>query len=132
MSKRNKNHLPYIKGQFIAFPFIVIDGQQYKSLSTKAKALMVHLHRHWYNNKPTSMGLREAGQAIKTTPNTAGKAFDELLDSKFITIDKLSYLCTGTGTKIPRSFILNWMPYEYRKPTLDFLTEDEKKDVKFQ
>ena len=126
-----KAKLPYITDRRIVVPFIVLQCQAYRSLSPKARALMTLLQMYWFNNKPTDMGVRQAAEYLNISIGTAGKAFAELEHAKFITVDSFSYRNISKGINLTKSYILNWMPYEYKPPSCKFLTEHEMSKVSF-
>ena len=126
-----KAKLPYITDRRIVVPFIVLQCQAYRSLSPKARALMTLLQMYWFNNKPTDMGVRQAAEYLNISMGTAGKAFAELENAKFITVDRFSYRNISKGINFTKSYILNWMPFNYKHPSCEFLTDEEYSNVRF-
>jgi predicted transcriptional regulator len=131
MPRNRKEKLPYIKDRFISLHYAVLECQAFINLSPKAKASMLYLQQYWYNDRDTDMGVRELAKFLNTSIGTAAKALKELEDRKFVTVQKNSYRNIEKGINLPKSYKLNWMPFYYKPASLDFMTEDEKSNVKF-
>ena len=131
MAKR-KSSFPKIAGQVLIFPFEVFDHHKFQKLSGNAKSLMFLLQRYWRNDRPIQMGVRQVANFLHVSHPTVRKCFNELITAGFIEEMTGSYLNTFSGIKIPRAWKINWMAYEYLKPSCDWLDETEKESIKFR
>jgi hypothetical protein len=116
MSKK-KPKLGYdSRGGVLAVSRAMRESVVYASMPATAKVLMDLLQMQWRSDKPVSYGVREAAQKIGCTKNTAGKAFNILLDRGFIVCFEQSSFNSKTGSKT-RDWLLTWMPFDVKNPT---------------
>jgi hypothetical protein len=116
MSKK-KPKLGYdSRGGVLAVSRAMRQSLVYESMPSTAKVLMDLLQMQWRSDKPVGYGVREAAQKIGCTKNTAGKAFDILLDRGFIVCFEQSLFNSRTGSKT-REWRLTWMPFDDKDPT---------------
>ena len=99
----------------------VLQGAAYKSLKTVSRALLVELHALFYgtNNGQLFLSVREAAKRLNVAPNTAVKAFAELVDRGFIRVaQKGSYTLKQRHAT---QWILTEHGYAGNLPTKDFV-----------
>ena len=115
MSKRFK--IPFDKrGGVVVLSLRMIKSESYLSLSPQAKVLITLMQSNWRNEKHVDYGVREATQKIPCAKGTAMKAFKQLEDRGFITLKDESLFSSRTECK-SRTWQLEWMPFNDRKPT---------------
>lgn len=116
MSKK-KSKLGYdSRGGVLAVSRAMRQTFVYESMPASAKVLMDLLQMQWRSDRPVGYGVREAAQKIGCTKNTAGKAFNILLDRGFIVCFEQSLFNSRTGSKT-RDWRLTWMPFDDKDPT---------------
>ena len=83
---KKKSSLVQRSGGFVPVYYDLMDSPAYKSLSPKARCLMLELHRLEYPNRNGHivMSEQQAAIALGCAKNTASKAFEELIDRRFI------------------------------------------------
>ena len=121
---KRKNPLPFDKqGGVVAMQRRLLTSDAYRSISPYAKSLLHLMHVHWANDKPVGFGVREAEQTVPCCRRTAMRAFSELTEAGFIVLVDESIFCSRTQSKA-RTWRLTWMPYNSKKPSLDWERQD--------
>ena len=98
----------------IGFPRQVLRSDAYKNLSTNARALMFELQDVWRPHESNiHYSVRRATEALGIANSSAGSAFSELANHKFIKcVDEADWF-NGKA----RVWRLTWMPNNGREPT---------------
>ena len=124
MAKRTK--LPFdTRGGRIVICRMLLDSNNYQTLSVYSRSLMTLLQVHWRNDKFVDYGVREAETRLGCSRKTAMKAFDQLQERGFVICTEQSLFSSRTQSK-SRSWRLTWLPFNSDSPT----NEWEKWEVK--
>lgn len=108
----------YWPGGVLLVPRMLIRSEAYKDLTPGARALLLELQDVWKPSEPIiHFSVRRAGKALKTSPATAGRLFDELNNHGFITLANESDWLNGKA----REWTLNWKPQGKRQPSNEWL-----------
>ncbi len=88
MAKRKNRAIEhyYKKGKYTPMYHDVLGSLAYRSLSPKARCLLLELQRLEFPNRNGMIGLSEknAAKLLGVSPNTASNAFDELQNRGFV------------------------------------------------
>lgn len=104
-----KNKRDRSKGQFAAFPFVILDHPDFKALSGNAAKLLLQAVRQ-YNGRNNGKicfvwsQMKELGWKSKTTLTAAKK---QLIDKKFLVVTKYGGFVEGKG--VPQFYALTWL-----------------------
>lgn len=117
MGKKNNKDLAhyYTRGKFTPCYHDVMNSSAYRSLSFKARCLLLEMQKIEFPNRNGSIGLSEiaAAKLLGCAPNTASVAFDELLDRGFI-----ERCFDGDYSRgIAAEYRITYLPYYGREPT---------------
>ena len=124
MAKRTK--LPFdTRGGKIVICRMLLDSNNYQTLSVYSRSLMTLLHVHWRNDKFVDYGVREAEKRLGCNRKTVMKAFDQLQERGFIVCAEQSLFSSRTQSK-SRSWRLTWLPFNFDSPTNDWEKWKEK------
>ena len=105
-------------GGVIGFPRCVLRSDAYKSLNSNARALMFELQNVWRPFEPAiHFSVRRAAVNLSVSPNTANRAFNELREHGFISIDKECDWFNGKA----REWKLNWLSNNGSEPTNEWM-----------
>ncbi len=117
---RKKQSLPFDKrGGAIVLSRYLIESNNYQTLSTHARSLMILLHIQWRADRPVDYGVREAEKRLVCNRKTVMKAFNQLVERGFIVCMEQSTFSTRTQSKT-RSWRLTWLPYNFDLPSNDW------------
>lgn len=98
---------------------MLLDSNNYQTLSVYSRSLMTLLHVHWRNDKFVDYGVREAEKRLGCNRKTVMKAFDQLEERGFIVCSEQSLFSSRTQSK-SRSWRLTWLPFNFDSPTNDW------------
>lgn len=113
-SKMNYKH----QGGVIGFPRMALRSKAYTDMSPKARALMFELQDIWRPTQPAiHYSVRRAAKRMSISPNTANRAFHELLDHGFISLAKGHDWFNGKACE----WNLNWLSNNGREPTNEWM-----------
>ena len=86
MSRKDKFRKHYRYGRFVQAFYEIWQSDARRDLTTKARCLIVELQLLEFPKKNGQIGLSEvkAAELLGCSPNTASKAFQELIDHGFI------------------------------------------------
>ena len=105
-------------GGVIGFPRNVLRSDAYGSLSTNARSLMLVLQDVWRPCEPSiHYSVRRAAEHLNVSKNTANRAFNELREHGFITLDTEYDWFNGKA----RVWKLNWLSNNGREPTNEWM-----------
>ena len=93
----------------------VWDSDAYRSLSSKARCLLLEIQRAEFPNRNGAVGMseRRAAYLLGCAENTASKAFEELIDRKFIERSFEGDYTNGLASE----WIITYLPYRGNEPT---------------
>jgi hypothetical protein len=117
MSKKKRGQYR-IKGGYVSFPLAVLKSDAYLSLTSKSRALLVYIQSLEFPERNGRIGLSEANASkhLDCSPNTASKAFDELINRGLI-------VCYNEGCHLSgmaREWCITYLPVNGREPTDDW------------
>ncbi len=118
MGKKKNKHLEHYyrdHGQWRPIYVKVLESEAFLSLSFKARCLLMLLQQHEYPNRNGQLGMSEkrAAKLLRCAPNTASKAFEELIDRGFIIRSFDGDYTRGMASE----WIITYLPYQGREPT---------------
>lgn len=118
--KRSKGKQPFdSRGGVIVLSKFMLNSTAYQTMPPTPKALMTILHLEYRYHKSVDLGVREAGEKLGCSKNTASRAFKTLESRGFIKCETESVFNTCTGSQ-SRSWLLTWLPFDGKKPTNDW------------
>jgi hypothetical protein len=116
MPKRSKQKQPFdSRGGVIVISRRMVNHDNYQSLTSQAKVLMLLLQEQWRSDRYVDFGISEAAQKIPCSRKTAMKSFKLLQERGFITCMEEYWFSSRTESRT-RAWRLEWMPYDYREP----------------
>jgi len=117
---RKKQGLSFDKrGGTIVLCRKLIESENYQTLSTHARALMILIQVQWRPYEYVDYGVREAEKRLVCNRKTAMKAFNQLIERGFLICMEQSMFRSRTQSKT-RSWRLTWLPFDYKPPTNDW------------
>lgn len=120
--KKHKNqalqHYYKAYGRFTPIYHHILKSPAFRALTPKARCLLLELQYREFPNRNGRIGFSEndAAKSLGCAPNTASKAFQELIDKGFV---ERSF--DGDYTRgLASEWILTYLPYKGREPTNDW------------